>query len=152
MACIECRNNKLFKELWANEWVAKVESRYPRVSEVYITVQVPKSYMGPKIKNKIRDGFGPSFWSDSTLNLPRDFFNLAGILFGVGSPWNFLQKTPSVATLFHNTRVKVILQIETPVPFKQGACVNKVSVRNVNEPDAHWTILLSPFEDGHYSD
>ena len=31
----------------------------------------------------------------------------------------------------------MIWQIETPVPFKQGAGVNKVSVRNANEPDAH---------------
>ena len=45
----------------------------------------------------------------------------------------------------------------TLVPFQQGAGVNKVSVRNVNDlmPTGQGdigTILLSPFEDGHYSD
>ena len=32
-----------------------------------------------------------------------------------------------------------IIIIETMVPFKQGAGVNKVSVRNVSEPNGHWT-------------
>ena len=49
------------------------------------------------------------------------------------------------------------IQIETPTPFKQGAGMNKVSVRNANDPMPTrqgdiGTILLSPFEDGHYSD
>ena len=42
-------------------------------------------------------------------------------------------------------------------PFLQGAGVNKMSICNVNDPIPTGqgdigAILLSPFEDGHYSD
>ena len=42
-------------------------------------------------------------------------------------------------------------------PLIQGAGVNKVSIRNVNDPmptgqGEIGAILLSPFDDGHYND